>query len=113
MGMNKPEPMTVTALAARLLPISGTSVETLQRQLRSWTEAGALFTTDGVFVGTGKARVYSEEAAFAAVVAVALARWGSSIGAIRTVLFGLQFSLGEEHSMARKIKEGRSDALLV
>ena len=45
--------MTVSELAARLQPISGTSLEGLQRQLRAWTEAGALSPADGVFIRTG------------------------------------------------------------
>ena len=106
--------MTVSELAARLQPISGTSLEGLQRQLRAWTETGALSPADGVFIGTGRARRYSDDDAILAVLAIGLAWWGVPIGTIRLITSAQWFQLNhEEHSALREIKEGRSDCLLV
>jgi hypothetical protein len=110
-------PLTLKELTQRLAAVSGESTDTLNRQLRSWTEGGALPLVGDLFIGTGKSRLYEDDAVLLAAVAVELARWGIPIGKIRTVLmyiwsmFILPNHLGS-HEM-KEIKNGRSDLVML
>ena len=106
--------MTLSELTDRLAPISGESPATVNRQLRIWTEVGALPLIGGVNTGRGRARLYEDDAVLVAAVAVELHRWGMNIGNIKGILEWLSANLREEQSSsAKSIRDGANGARLV
>jgi hypothetical protein len=106
--------MTLKELTARLSAVSSETSETLNRQIRNWTEMGVLGVAGSVNTGTGRSRVYEEEAAYLGAVAVEVARWGMPIGSIRALCTFIIVNLGQpDESITKAIYRGHSDHLLV
>jgi hypothetical protein len=83
------ELMTLKALVQRLEQLSPEGQATLKRQVRLWTEIGALPIANVMHVGSGKMRLYTEESLQLAAVAIELAAMGVQIGIIKGVLAGM------------------------
>jgi DNA-binding transcriptional MerR regulator len=78
--------MTLKAFVRRLEPLSRETPATLRRQIRIWTEIGALPIANVMHVGSGRTRLYTEESLQLAAVAVELAALGIPVGAIKNVV---------------------------
>jgi DNA-binding transcriptional MerR regulator len=105
--------MNLTQMTERLGAVSPEKPETLNRQIRHWATVGVLPLTGERFSGTGRGRVYTEDALLVAAVAVELARWGIPIAVMTRVLEYLRFALDEDSGPqeVKKLKAGASDAL--
>jgi hypothetical protein len=105
--------MNLTQLTDRLGAVSPERPETLNRQLRHWAAIGVLPLTGERFSGTGRGRVYTQDALLVAAVAVELARWGIPIAVMTRVLEYLRFALDESSGPqeVKKLRAGTSDAL--
>lgn len=79
-------PLTLSQMVAILTPLSPEPPATLNRQIRSWTDAGALPLVGGLRTGTGRGRLYDESAPKLAAVAIELTRFGLPIGVIHDAL---------------------------
>lgn len=107
-------PLTLKELTLRLASASGESTDTLNRQLRSWTESAALPLAGDLFIGTGKKRLYEDVAVLLAAVAIELARWDIPIGKIRLILSLMYSQLtSPRDSILKEIKCGKNDSLVV
>jgi hypothetical protein len=82
--------LTLKEMTRRLGSVSTETTETLNRQLRSWTDAGILSLVGDVNTGSGRERIYPDQEVFFAAVAVELAQWGMTIGVIKHILSRLR-----------------------
>lgn len=107
-------PYTLKELSDKLAAFSGETPETLNRQIRSWTEAGAMPLVGDLFIGTGKSRLYEDDAVLLGIVGIELAKWGLPIGKLRLVLAAMYAQMNVSGlSKLGAIRDGSSDALVM
>jgi hypothetical protein len=98
--------MTLTELTDRLAKVSREPASTVNRQARHWTDLGVLPLTGELNTGTGRGRLYEDEALYLAAVAVELARYGVTAGTIKKVLAALAPGFRDRGSRARDVVSG-------
>lgn len=84
-------PLTLAQLAGSLARLSPGPPARLRRQLRLWTDAGALPLVGDPSVGTGRARLYEDDTPRLAAVAIELARHSYSASDIQYALAWLRW----------------------
>jgi hypothetical protein len=94
--------MTLTELTDRLAKISPESTATRNRQLRHWTDLGVLPLTGELNTGTGRGRLYEDDAIYLAAVAVELARYEATAGTVKRVLSELASEFRRSGSRVRE-----------
>jgi DNA-binding transcriptional MerR regulator len=104
--------MTLADFTRRLAVLSKERPATLNRQVRLWTEAGLLPLASGVFLGTGKARLYTDESLLVAAIAVEASAWGLPIRDLKKVLESLVAELRDPQSGLREVADGVDDRTL-
>jgi hypothetical protein len=104
--------MTLNEFAKRLSVLSAERPATLNRQIRLWTEAGMLPLASGVFLGTGRARLYTRESLLVAAVAVEVSAWGVPIRDLNKLFEHLVASLRDPKSGLREVADGADDEML-
>jgi hypothetical protein len=85
-------PISLKQMTTLLAPISPEAPATLNRQLRAWTDAGVLPLAGGLRTGTGRGRLYEDDAPLFAALAIELTRFGADIGFIQEALAFLRSS---------------------
>lgn len=84
-------PLILFQLVERLAPLSSEAPATLKRQIRLWTDAGALPLVGEQSVGTGRTRLYDDDAPRLAAVGIELARHSYSASDIQYALAWLRW----------------------
>jgi hypothetical protein len=105
--------MTLTQLVARLAPLSPEEPATLTRQVRLWTEIGALPVIGERFVGQGKARLYPERALLISAVAIELSNWGMVVRSIAAICGGLALIWPEHGPLLEGGRDGTKQVRLM
>jgi hypothetical protein len=105
--------LTLTEFVARLTPLSPEKPATLTRQVRLWTEIGALPVVGERFVGQGKARLYPERALLLAAVAIELASWGLVVRSIAVITAYFALLWAEHEPMLEGARDGSKEVRLL
>src|SRR4051794_25494072 len=104
--MKRPRPVgkapqtqfTAKGIAARLVNLNlGRDEDEIFRMVRHYSNHGLIDTVGAVHTGSGRSRVYSDEAMLLAGILFRLNRLGVPVGVMKELLSGLRVHLKNEH----------------
>lgn len=101
----------MTAVLARISP---ETPATLNRQIRAWTDAGVLPLVGDLRTGTGRGRLYEDDAPLFGALAIELTRFGADIGLVQdAVRFLHQAFNNPKDPWGRQLKKGEARSNMI
>jgi hypothetical protein len=107
-------PLTLKQMTAALSRVSPETSATLNRQIRVWTDAGILPVVGGLRTGSGRVRLYEDDAPLLAALAIELTRFGASIGFVQEALQWLDGEFkNKNRTWGHQVKAGEIKSYLI